>query len=262
MKRTAIQYLINRLSQCCQAIPADAEPARCLAFAIIGCLASLPLFAAPPTTETNGEISQAVVGEHTIQYTTVSYRSIGDVQLQADVFLPAGRQSRPALMWIHGGALIFGDRSMLHPSLSSELLRYLQAGIAVVSIDYRLAPETKLPEIASDVQAAWSWMHEEGQRAFAFDPERMAIAGQSAGGYLTLLAGSLLSPKPTALVAFYGYGDLSAQWLTEPSPFYCKQLPMVTEENARAAVGPLAANAAAANRASFYLWCRQQGRWR
>ena len=74
----------------------------------------------------------------------------------------------------------------------------------MVSIDYRLAPETKLPEIVSDVEAAFHWVGREGARQFHLDIDRIMVFGGSAGGYLTLLTGYRVSPKLKALVSLYG----------------------------------------------------------
>ena len=52
----------------------------------------------------------------------------------------------------------------------------------VVSIDYRLAPETKLPAIVEDVQDACRWVRERGPKLFRIAPERLAVMGGSAGG--------------------------------------------------------------------------------
>ena len=80
-------------------------------------------------------------------------------------------------------------------------LRVAATGFVIVSIDYRLAPETKLPAIIEDVQDAWRWLRQEGPKRFGIDPERMAAAGGSAGGYLTLMTGFCLKPRPRALVS-------------------------------------------------------------
>jgi len=82
---------------------------------------------------------------------TVIYRTVGPLEIPADVFLPTGTGPHPVVLWIHGGALIFGDRRMLP---AEQRARYLRAGLAVVSIDYRLAPETKLAGILEDLDAA------------------------------------------------------------------------------------------------------------
>lgn len=72
---------------------------------------------------------------------TYVYKMVHDCKIQADVYRCPGEERRPAILWLHGGALIFGNRSML-PGEQMEL--YLAAGYTVISIDYRLAPETKL----------------------------------------------------------------------------------------------------------------------
>src|SRR6185436_13100149 len=80
---------------------------------------------------------------------TYTYKRVGECDIKADVYRLPGKDVRPAIVWIHGGALIFGDRGTVRPD---QLERYLRAGYAVVSIDYRLAPETKLPDIIEDLR--------------------------------------------------------------------------------------------------------------
>src|SRR5690242_4904543 len=76
---------------------------------------------------------------------TFVYKSVADCEVKVDVFATVGNGRKPVAVWIHGGALIFGSRQL--PPNSRVLRPLLDAGFAVVSIDYRLAPETKLPEI-------------------------------------------------------------------------------------------------------------------
>src|SRR5262245_37398920 len=71
--------------------------------------------------------------------------------LQADVFSPAGEGQKPVIVFIHGGALMMGDRKMSDRP-GSLLAAMLKAGYVVVSIDYRLAPGVKLPEILDDLR--------------------------------------------------------------------------------------------------------------
>ena len=59
--------------------------------------------------------------------------------------------------------------------------RLIEAGFAVVSIDYRLAPETKLPAIVADVEDAFEWIRGQGPDLFRADPDRIAVLGSSAG---------------------------------------------------------------------------------
>ncbi len=194
-----------------------------------------------------------------MQPQTRPYKTVQGVALQADVYRAEGAGPGPVLVWLHGGALISGHRGEILPS---HLRGYLEAGYTVVSPDYRLAPETKLPEIATDLCEVFAWVRAEGPRQFGADPARVAAVGHSAGGYLTLLAGALVRPRLQALVAWYGYGDIIGDWYRFPDRYY-RQRPLVTEAEARAAVGAAAgfAHAEGEVRGRFYLYCRQQGRW-
>lgn len=190
---------------------------------------------------------------------TVTYKTVGACQIRADIYRPDTGGSGATLLWLHGGALIFGHRGAIHPSQRDQ---YLAAGYALVAIDYRLAPEVKLPAILEDVQDAFHWVRTQGARDFALDPERVAVVGHSAGGYLALLSGCQVQPRPRAIVSFYGYGDIIGPWYSQPDPFYCR-LPPVDRTTAYTAVrGEARTNSTGiVGRETFYLYCRQQGLW-
>jgi acetyl esterase/lipase len=191
--------------------------------------------------------------------TTYTYKTVGDLPIKADVYRLPGDDVRPALVWIHGGALIMGQRG--GPNLAQRK-RYLDAGHVIVSIDYRLAPETKLPGILEDVGDALKWVRMEGPKLYQIDPRRVAVVGHSAGGYLTLMAGFTVEPRPQALIAFYGYGDVDGDWYAKPDPFYRKVRPLVTKEEAHKAIGTKEIAEGNVNgRGDFYLYCRQNGLW-
>jgi acetyl esterase/lipase len=183
------------------------------------------------------------------------YKKVIRHSIHADVYLPS-TDNPPVVLYFHGGALISGSRKYLPAYQASRLAA---EGLAVVSFDYRLAPETKLAEIVQDVQDAVLWAKGEGARTFGFDPTRTAAMGGSAGGYLSLLSGTF-AVKPEAIVSFYGYGDILGEWYTRPSPFYC-QRPMITLSEAENAVGKRVISAGENNRYTFYFYCRQQGAW-
>src|SRR6185503_6568532 len=139
----------------------------------------------------------------------------GPLEIKADVYHYADTNARPAVVSLHGGALIMGHRE----NLSSALKEFaFTNGYVLVSFDYRLAPETKLPAIIEDVEDAFRWLRREGSKRFHVDPERVAVTGGSAGGYLTLTAGYRVQPRPRVLLAFFGYGDLIGDWYATPSP--------------------------------------------
>ncbi|HEY3340514.1 MAG TPA: alpha/beta hydrolase [Anaerolineae bacterium] len=189
---------------------------------------------------------------------TYLFKQAHDCSIYADVYPAGGPGPHPAILWLHGGALIFGDRTSLSPA---EAQVYLNDGYTVVTADYRIAPETKLEAIVEDVQDAYRWLVRQGPALFNIDPARIAVIGPSAGGYLTLLMGHRVSPRPRALVSFYGYGDIVGAWYSCPDPYYSQQ-PRVTDEDARSAVGtsPLAGSTSM-ERFMFYLYTRQNGVW-
>ena len=190
---------------------------------------------------------------------TFVYKKVADCEIKADAFgIPASGR-KPAAVWIHGGALISGSRKL---SPNSRVLRQLlEAGFTVISIDYRLAPETKLPAIIEDVRDAFRWIRATAGK-LRIDPDRVVACGGSAGGYLTLMTGFALRPRPKALVSFWGYGDIVGPWYSRPDPFYLRQ-PAVTREEALSAIGstPVSEPPPKNNRGRFYLYCRQQGLW-
>ena len=132
---------------------------------------------------------------------TYTFKAVGDCEIRADVYSPASGGARPGIVWIHGGALISGSREVIQPG---QLANYLEAGYVLISVDYRLAPETKLPEIIQDLRDAFQWVRERGPGLCGVDPNRLGVIGHSAGGYLTLMSGCCVAPSPQALVTFYG----------------------------------------------------------
>lgn len=195
---------------------------------------------------------------------TYVYKTMQECKLDADVYRLKGGDRRPGIIWIHGGGLIFGNRSML-PLDQIEL--YLNAGYTIISIDYRLAPETKLKGIVEDIQDAYNWVYSKGADLFDIDPDHLIVIGHSAGGYLALMAGFNVYPRPKALISFYGLGDITGEWCNLPDPHYTKEA-IVPEEIAYQGVGGSVLTGSqfigsyqTDKRWLFYLFCRQQGLW-
>ncbi len=190
---------------------------------------------------------------------TFTYKTVGNCEIKADVYGTSADTVRPVVIWIHGGALIMGHREGIDRALRDHVLK---AGYALVSIDYRLAPETKLPAIIEDLQDAYRWVREKGPKLFHVATKKIAVMGGSAGGYLTLMSGFRVAPRPAALVSFWGYGDIAGTWYSRPDAFY-RQRPLVPKEEAYQAVGGavISESSGKNQRSRFYLYCRQQGLW-
>lgn len=95
------------------------------------------------------------------------------------LFIPADRDGiSGGYLHIHGGGYVLGDAAMSDPS-NRSIAAVL--GVVILSVDYRLAPETRWPGAVEDCYAALGWLHANADR-LGIDPQRIAIGGESAGG--------------------------------------------------------------------------------
>lgn len=94
------------------------------------------------------------------------------------------RERLPVLLYLHGGGFVVGGLDT-HDSLCRQLAR--RSGGAMLSLDYRLAPEHRFPAAQDDAWSALRWLHEQGD-ALGLDARRLAVGGDSAGGTLAAVA--------------------------------------------------------------------------
>jgi len=105
----------------------------------------------------------------------------GDIP--ARIYRPDAHGPAPVLVWYHGGGWVIGDVETSDPTARKLCQR---AGVVVVSVDYRLAPEHPAPAATDDAWAALTWVAEHiGDHGG--DPTLMAVGGDSAGGNLAAL---------------------------------------------------------------------------
>jgi len=132
------------------------------------------------------------------------YAQYGTRCLMLDAYLPAGERL-PVVVFVHGGGWKSGYRSEFVPMA----LRLARQGFAAVTVSYRLSGEARYPAAVQDVQAAVRWLRAHAAQ-YRLDPQRVALAGGSAGGQIASLAGVTSAPgEVAAIVNIDGLSDFS-----------------------------------------------------
>ncbi|MEP6668707.1 MAG: alpha/beta hydrolase [Chthoniobacter sp.] len=140
-------------------------------------------------------------GERT--YRDLVFAEPGGHPLRMDVYVPQSSQPVPVVMWIFGGSWKIGSKGY-HVNLR-DLTR---SGIAVASIEYRLSGTAKYPAQLDDCETALRWLQTHG-RSLGLDPRRIGVSGESAGGHLAALLGTVEgTPRIRAVCALYPPTDL------------------------------------------------------
>ncbi|WP_418320851.1 alpha/beta hydrolase [Piscinibacter sakaiensis] len=123
----------------------------------------------------------------------------------------AAGQCIPCLVFLHGGGWVIGGLES-HDRLCRNLAN--AAGICVVAVDYRLAPEFPYPAGLDDCEAAWRWVHQHTAE-LSIEPERIAIGGDSAGGHhaavLALMGRDGTVPAACHQTLLYPVTDIAAE---------------------------------------------------
>lgn len=108
----------------------------------------------------------------------------------------------PVVVFFHGGGWVLGSIET-HNLMCRVLAR--ESGCAVLSVDYRLAPEHPFPTAIDDAENAWKWVTEHGP-SHDLDPSRLAVAGDSAGGNIAIalaLRTATAAIRPSLQLLFY-----------------------------------------------------------
>ncbi|MCL4219227.1 MAG: alpha/beta hydrolase [Candidatus Hydrogenedentes bacterium] len=202
------------------ALPADAPPAP------KGYPTEHALFLAfylnkVPLLETENVVVPASIEERL----GVEYGRIGDRPLQLDLYrLRNLDKPAPVLIFIHGGGWRKGSRDDYLP----YAVPFAEKGYVVATISYRLVQEAGFPAAVEDSKCAVRWLRENAAEVNA-DPDRMAVIGGSAGGYLALMVGYTadepelnnsgghegVSSAVAAVVDLYGPVDLTTPYARE-----------------------------------------------
>jgi acetyl esterase len=151
-------------------------------------LDQLEALAAPPISEQTPEEARArfaalaaVAGPPQQEAPTEDRTVPGPVgEIPVRVYRPESDQPLPVVVYFHGGGFVIGDITT-HDTMCHRLATGVPA--VVVSVDYRLGPEQRFPAAVEDCQAATEWVATHAAE-LGGDPDRLAVAGDSAGGNL------------------------------------------------------------------------------
>lgn len=147
----------------------------------------------------------------------VVYGQAGDVELTLHLARPVDAEKLPGLLFLHRGGFVSGSKDRY----LKTIVEFARHGYVVASVGYRFAPKHPFPAQIEDCKCAVRWMRAHAEE-LGVDPERIGAIGESAGGYLSMMLGTLDADdgmegeggwadqpsKVQAVVSFYGPTDL------------------------------------------------------
>jgi acetyl esterase/lipase len=192
-KRTflIVCLLVIALSACSQSTPVptiDPSMAMTQAFATVNAASTQTALAAPtftPTATPYPSVITTPIAPGLIQRNVTYCENI--IPLKMDIFFPTNANGpSPALIYIHGGAWIIGDKTK---GFQLEELPVLsEKGYFIASVEYRLAPEYPFPAMIEDIKCSVRFLRAHAQE-LNINPDKIGVIGVSAGGHLAALLG-------------------------------------------------------------------------
>ena len=170
----------------------------------------------------NAQLSDAAAWASTVQndfrvISDITYRQANGVELKIDVYQSRNDEGpAPTFIYYHGGGWVGGNKE----ANVLRLLPYLEQGWAAVNVQYRLGNVSLAPAAVEDSLCALRWVVRNAEQ-YGFDPEKLVVSGNSAGGHLALTTGMIPSeagldrqclgsetPDVAAIVNWYGITDV------------------------------------------------------
>jgi acetyl esterase/lipase len=146
----------------------------------------------------------------------VVYKKTGGFEAKLDLYIPYDGRPGPTALYIHGGGWANGSKEQY----VLWFLPYLQLGMRVVSVQYRLSGVAPAPAAVQDCRCALKWVAQHAGK-YGIDPDCILVTGGSAGGHLALMTGMIdasagfdgecpegVAPKPRAILNYYGVTDV------------------------------------------------------
>lgn len=162
------------------------------------------------TAQKHSQTLHALPKTHTANFADIAYDT-KDSRQKLDIYLPKKSSGNaPMIFYIHGGGWTGGDKIEVAGSpmgVDKMIARLLDNGYAVVSVDYRLAPDYLMPAQTDDVSKVFEFIVKNGQK-YGLDSKRIAVMGESAGGHLAQWLSVTQGKHLKASVPFYGVSDV------------------------------------------------------
>jgi acetyl esterase len=154
----------------------------------------------------------------------VVYGSPQGELLRFDAYLQPGEGPHPAVVHVHGGGFVTGNK---RPCPSYILEPYLGNSYCVFAVNYRLAPHHPFPAATEDVAAAIAFLKQHAAQ-WKIDPARIVLTGESAGGLISALVGATLTSanQVAAVIPVCGEVDLELRVSENPCFMDGKAFPL------------------------------------
>jgi acetyl esterase/lipase len=166
---------------------------------LLGFLAAQTLFGTIAAAQGLPDLSPEELEARRNRYTAFTDLAYADRDAERnllDIYIPQNAENPPIVMVIHGGGFEFGDKTA-----PAELRYYMDAGLAVASMNYRLSDTAQWPAQLEDLEDAFAFLRSHGAE-YGYDASRIASFGASAGGHLSAVSGiAMAASEETALVA-------------------------------------------------------------
>ncbi len=161
-----------------------------------------------------------MIEEPMLDFSNEPYVPDGHWRQVLDVYLPPeGEGPYPTILAFHGGGFIARSKDLYAPYAR----HFTDQGYALVPANYRYAPADTYPAQVEDAFCAFAWIHANASE-FGFDTDQIFVMGDSAGGYLAAMLGTVETPdtyqgecpyemqqsnSPLGVVVLYGFFDLT-----------------------------------------------------
>lgn len=149
------------------------------------------------------------------------FASPGGQDLKLDLATPAGEGPFPAVICLHSGGWVSGDRKQLTRTLGALARR----GFVAIAPEYRLAPKHRFPACLDDCKAALAWLRANAGK-YNVDSKRIGVTGMSAGGHLACLLAAD-GGNVQAVCAFSPPCDLNDEALWTPETLARNLVPLL-----------------------------------